>query len=155
LSRLGRWWVVVLVVASGVAVIATAASVFPFFSDDAFISLRYAQRLAHGQGLTWTDGDRTEGYSDLLWVLLQMPGFWLRLDPVAWARGVGLFGTLLGVWCVGVDRVGRFAASRVLSASLLATSVPPSPPGPSRASSTASWRGWSAWASCCCSGPSR
>ena len=43
---------------------------YPFFSDDAFISLRYAERLVEGHGLTWSDGDRVEGYSDLLWVLL-------------------------------------------------------------------------------------
>jgi len=40
-----------------------------FFVDDAFISLRYAERLATGHGLTWTDGERVEGYSNLLWVL--------------------------------------------------------------------------------------
>ena len=42
---------------------------FPFFADDAFISLRYAQRLLAGHGLTWTDGEAVEGYSNLLWVL--------------------------------------------------------------------------------------
>ena len=43
---------------------------WPFFSDDSFISLRYAARLLAGEGLTWTDGERVEGYSNLLWVLL-------------------------------------------------------------------------------------
>ena len=37
--------------------------------DDAFISLRYAQRLLEGHGLTWTDGPPVEGYSNLLWIL--------------------------------------------------------------------------------------
>jgi hypothetical protein len=37
--------------------------------DDAFISLRYSQRLLEGHGLTWTDGAPVEGYSNLLWVL--------------------------------------------------------------------------------------
>ncbi|MEM7136558.1 MAG: hypothetical protein AAF500_08265 [Myxococcota bacterium] len=37
--------------------------------DDAFISLRYTQRLLEGHGLTWTDGPPVEGYSNLLWVL--------------------------------------------------------------------------------------
>jgi hypothetical protein len=40
-----------------------------FFVDDAFISLRYAERLATDHGLTWTDGEHVEGYSNLLWVL--------------------------------------------------------------------------------------
>jgi hypothetical protein len=42
----------------------------PFLCDDALISLRYASRLLHGRGLTWTDGAPVEGYSNLLWVLL-------------------------------------------------------------------------------------
>src|SRR5258705_420403 len=42
----------------------------PFLADDALISLRYANRLLHGHGLTWTDGPRVEGYSNLLWVLM-------------------------------------------------------------------------------------
>lgn len=41
-----------------------------YVSDDSFISLRYAQRFLAGQGLTWTDGERVEGYTNLLWVLL-------------------------------------------------------------------------------------
>jgi arabinofuranosyltransferase len=41
----------------------------PFISDDALISLRYSERLLDGDGLTWTDGERVEGYSNLLWVL--------------------------------------------------------------------------------------
>jgi arabinofuranosyltransferase len=70
----------------------TAQSLVPFFSDDALISLRYAQRLASGDGLTWTNGDHTEGYTDFLWVLLQVPGFWLRVEPVLWARIIGFLG---------------------------------------------------------------
>ena len=42
----------------------------PHFADDSFISLRYAQHLIEGQGLTWNPGERVEGYSNLLWVLL-------------------------------------------------------------------------------------
>ncbi len=46
-----------------------ARSYPPLTFDDAFISLRYAQRLLEGQGLTWTEGPPVEGYSNLLWVL--------------------------------------------------------------------------------------
>lgn len=41
----------------------------PFFADDSLITIRYAQRLIDGHGLTWTDGIKVEGYSNLLWVL--------------------------------------------------------------------------------------
>ncbi len=47
-----------------------ASSYETYFPDDAFISLRYADRFAHGHGLTWTDGERVEGYTNFLWVVL-------------------------------------------------------------------------------------
>jgi len=46
-----------------------AASFWPFFTDDAFITLRYAQRwLEHGE-ITWNAGERVEGYSNPLWLV--------------------------------------------------------------------------------------
>ena len=47
-----------------------AASYLPFIADDALITLRYAERLLDGHGLTWNDGERVEGYSNLLWLQL-------------------------------------------------------------------------------------
>ena len=38
--------------------------------DDAFVSFRYADHLAHGQGLVWNIGERVEGFTNLLWTLL-------------------------------------------------------------------------------------
>lgn len=66
-----RWflrWALVVIPACAV-LYWHARSYLPFMADDAFISLRYADRLLHGQGLTWSDGPRVEGYSNLLWVL--------------------------------------------------------------------------------------
>src|SRR6185436_3393334 len=37
--------------------------------DDAFISYRYAENLAHGIGLVFNPGERVEGYSNFLWTL--------------------------------------------------------------------------------------
>ena len=42
----------------------------PFITDDAYISLRYSQRLLEGHGLTWNDTRPVEGYTNLLWVLI-------------------------------------------------------------------------------------
>jgi hypothetical protein len=39
-----------------------------FFHDDAYISLRYGERLLAGKGLTWNDGERIEGFSNPLWL---------------------------------------------------------------------------------------
>ncbi len=43
---------------------------WPYVVDDAFISFRYARNLALGQGLVYNPGERVEGYSNFLWVLL-------------------------------------------------------------------------------------
>jgi len=49
--------------------------------DDAMISMQYAKNLAHGAGLVWNaGGERVEGYSNPLWVLL-MAG--IHLLPIA------------------------------------------------------------------------
>jgi hypothetical protein len=68
-----------------------ARGYLPFISDDALISLRYSERLLEGRGLTWNDGERVEGYSNLLWVLLVAAGGWVsgaELVTVAWVLGV-------------------------------------------------------------------
>jgi len=41
-----------------------------YISDDAFISFRYARNLADGHGLVFNPGERVEGYTNFLWVLL-------------------------------------------------------------------------------------
>ncbi|MEW6104576.1 MAG: hypothetical protein AB1630_12315 [bacterium] len=38
--------------------------------DDAFISFRYAKNLADGKGLVYNEGERVEGYTNFLWVLI-------------------------------------------------------------------------------------
>ncbi len=67
-----------------------------FVHDDAFISLRYAQRFLAGEGLTWNDGERVEGFSHPLWlaqtIVLGALGIPLpvavRLLGLAYAAGV-------------------------------------------------------------------
>ncbi|HEX8107725.1 MAG TPA: hypothetical protein VF516_08340, partial [Kofleriaceae bacterium] len=77
----------------GVAVLAWRASHYwPFVADDALISLRYARRLVAGHGLTWTDGERVEGYSNLLWVAACAGLHALGLDLITAARALGLAG---------------------------------------------------------------
>lgn len=64
------WWLTTCVLlACAIALLFHARSFLPFISDDALISLRYSERLLNGHGLTWTEGPRVEGYTNLLWVL--------------------------------------------------------------------------------------
>lgn len=82
-----------LVAAGTLAVFLHQRAYGPFFTDDGFISLRYTQRLLEGKGLTWTDNERVEGYSNLLWVLLcALPGLF-GANLVAGARAMGMLCT--------------------------------------------------------------
>jgi arabinofuranosyltransferase len=80
----------VLASATVVALIAHAYHYHPFFSDDGFISLRYAERLLNGRGLTWDDHERVEGYTNFLWTLLCAALGLAHRDLVADARFLGL-----------------------------------------------------------------
>ncbi|AKU90160.1 hypothetical protein [Vulgatibacter incomptus] len=64
----------------------------PFVADDSLISLRYAQRLFEGHGLTWTAGERVEGYSNLLWVLASAFLGLLGFDLILALRILGFAG---------------------------------------------------------------
>ncbi len=96
---LGRWLRVAMTAAVlGAcvgALVVHARTYLPFFVDDAFISLRYAMRFGEGLGLTWSDGERVEGYSNFLWVVL------LGLVHVV-SDGLIVPARVLGVLCVAV-----------------------------------------------------
>ena len=91
-ARGGLWTPLFLLAA--LAVLAYHASRYlPFLADDALISLRYARRLLDGAGLTWNDGERVEGYSNLLMVLGCAGLGRLGLDLVLAARLLCALGT--------------------------------------------------------------
>lgn len=47
-----------------------------FIQDDAYISFRYVENFVSGNGLVFNIGERVEGYTNLLWVLvLSIPAF--------------------------------------------------------------------------------
>jgi arabinofuranosyltransferase len=73
-----------------VVLVAHAFYYYPFFADDAFISLRYSERLIEGKGLNWNDGEYVEGYSNLLWVLATAGLGALGMDLLAAGRAVGM-----------------------------------------------------------------
>jgi hypothetical protein len=75
---------------SALVLLVHARSYLPLVYDDSYISLRYAMRFLQGQGLTWTDGEAVEGYSNLLWVLGCAALGGLGLDLVDAARVLGL-----------------------------------------------------------------
>jgi hypothetical protein len=95
-----------------------------FVLDDAFISFRYAGHLAEGHGLVWNPGERVEGYTNFLWVLLLAGAMRLGMDPVVFSQAAGMAaftGTLLVTAALGTT-VLRSTAAAVLSVLLLGTS---------------------------------
>src|SRR5262245_45338199 len=42
-------------------------------SDDAMTSMQYAKNLAEGNGLVFNVGERVEGYTNFLWVIMMTP----------------------------------------------------------------------------------
>ncbi len=76
-----------------------AARYYPFLADDTLISLRYADRLVHGLGLTWDAYHPVEGYTNLLWTLSTAALGFLGVDLVQAARVVC---TLSSLACLAV-----------------------------------------------------
>jgi hypothetical protein len=63
--------------------------------DDAMISMRYADNLAHGQGLVWNIGEHVEGFTNPLMVFVMTFGIAIFGENYA-----ALFIQLLGVLCL-------------------------------------------------------
>jgi len=58
--------------------------------DDAWISFRYARNLVSGLGPVFNPGERVEGYTNPLWVLLTAPAFSFRIPPETWANALSI-----------------------------------------------------------------
>ena len=89
------------------ALVALAQVVFYFCRtvDDAYISLRYAERLVAGDGLTYNDGQPVEGFSNPSWVALQALLVAIGFHGVVATKLLALASHLLLL--VGVHRLGR------------------------------------------------
>jgi len=72
---------------------------YPFTIDDAYISLVYARNFASGDGLVFNTGERVEGYTNLLWVLIESALFGTGFDPIA---GIKLIGLACGLGVLGL-----------------------------------------------------
>jgi len=95
----------VLVIAA-LSVLTARSLAYDFVSDDAFISLRYVDNLATGNGLVFNSGDRVEGYSNPLWVLVLAGMVALTgVDSLLAARALGgLFALALPLLVIRMAR---------------------------------------------------
>ena len=96
--------------------------------DDAYISYRYAENLLAGRGLVFNPGERVEGYTNLLHVLLMVPGLALfgREGVHAWSVAIGSLASWAALYAVAAAsrlRVGDPGALLVALAFALSPAV--------------------------------
>ena len=89
---------------------------FDFFCDDAFITLRYAENLAHHGEPNYNLAERVEGYTSFVWLLLSAFG---ALLPVKLTSYVQVIGALSGVGIVAATGLCEIAALPFRSAVML------------------------------------
>ena len=65
-----------------------------YITDDTFIHLQYARRLAEGHGLVFNVGERVYGCTSPLWVALLAAGMTIGIPGLALARALGLAAAL-------------------------------------------------------------
>ena len=131
-GRLGRWlrapafWAVALTALLTFALLEARGvfvgdKLFFHLEDDAMISMRYARNLANGAGLVYNAGERVEGYTDFLWVIVMAAAHLVAPDRLASAVILVLNATIAGVAILlvqGVLRRAKVGGSLVLLACL-------------------------------------
>ncbi len=78
------------IVVGVIAGLTCLAWIHRFCQDDAFITFRYSYNLTHGYGAVFNPGERVEGYTNFLWMLIVSLGMKLGADPVTFSYAVGL-----------------------------------------------------------------
>lgn len=127
----GRWWLAGL--AGALAGSIGHQWLFSTLAEDAFISLRYSAQLVAGNGPVFNPGERVEGYSNFLWVVLvAVPGFVAGADLVTVARLLGVACTLAAIVLVAllVRRITGSGWAGVAAAALTAAAGPIAAYGP-------------------------
>jgi hypothetical protein len=108
--------------------LAWQAHYLDFVVDDVFIPLRYAGNLLAGEGMVFNPGERVEGYTDFLWVLLNALLLRLPANPLTAVRALS-FACGIALLATTPFLYGRFFSRRrgvvpLLVAPLIALSTP-------------------------------
>jgi arabinofuranosyltransferase len=104
---------------AGWALLALNSAVLqPWTLDDAYITMRYADHLAGGHGPVYNLGERVEGYTCFLWMVLLAAGRAVGAQTEAWSKVLGLVlagGTIVAVGWIGA----RWSSARTGGAAAL------------------------------------
>ena len=92
---------VFLLVLAALAVVHAASFVGSGPFDDDFICYRYARNWVEGHGLVFNPGERFEGFTNPLWVLILAGGIRLGLDPEALSLALSMTALGVATWAIG------------------------------------------------------
>src|SRR2546423_1273937 len=67
-----------------------------WISDDAFITMRYVKNFVKGNGLVYNMGERVEGYTHFLWLMILAAARTIGFDPVDASIWLGI-GSYAGI----------------------------------------------------------
>jgi arabinofuranosyltransferase len=66
-----------------------------FIQDDAYISLQYAKNFVQGNGLVFNAGEKVEGFTSFIWVIILAIPFYFHISPEVFAKVLSItFGVL-------------------------------------------------------------
>jgi arabinofuranosyltransferase len=94
-----------------------------YLSDDAFISFRYARNLARGEGLVFNPGERVEGYTSFLEIVVLAAAHRLGAELVGAGRALSLVSgaaAVLLAWMLARRGLRRWPPLALFSAGLVA-----------------------------------
>jgi arabinofuranosyltransferase len=97
-----------------------------FFCDDSYISYRYSQNFAAGHGLVYNVGERIEGYTNFLWVVMLggLMKLGLAVEPASLWLGVAFLIGALALTFVEGRRLFASAAFAAVPVALLVCQGP-------------------------------
>ncbi len=95
-----------------------------FFNDDALITIRYSENLAHGNGLTYNAGEKFLGTTTPLWALVLAAIAYAGIDAPSAATwlGVAAFGWTAAATTLVLRNRGAAWWTQALGAALVSTS---------------------------------
>jgi arabinofuranosyltransferase len=97
LQTASRWWPIA-VLGFAIGLLVAQSLYFHWTLDDAYITFAYAQNWVQGHGLVFNVGERVEGYTCFLWVVLSAVGLALGANIVWWSTALGILSALGAVF---------------------------------------------------------
>jgi len=92
--------------------------------DDDFICYRYAKNWILGEGLVFNPGERFEGFTNPLWVMLLAAGMRLGVDPVEISLALSVSSVGVAAWAMGETWRGRYPDATWPVPALLLAAIP-------------------------------